>query len=106
MAGHISAELLLQCGKPMLGAPPAGVGRVDGDDGQAGVGGHLDEPVPELAGGDTRHLPPERTPPPAALRPPAGPFPPLVTGVSNVEILDHDRLPAVPVGEAKQRGDG
>jgi hypothetical protein len=89
----------------MLGTPPAGVGRVDGDDGQAGVGGHLDEPVPELAGGDTRHLPPERTPPPAALRPPAGLFPPLVTGVSKVEILDHDRLPAVPFGEAEQLGD-
>jgi hypothetical protein len=98
MAGHIRRGLLFQYVKPMLGAPPAGVGRVDGDDGQTGVGGHLDQPTPELAGGDARHLPSERTPPSAALRPPAGPFPSLVTGVSKVEILDHNRLSTVPFG--------
>jgi hypothetical protein len=32
------------------------------------------------------------------LRPPAGPFPSLVTGVSKVEILDHDCLSTVPFG--------
>jgi len=32
------------------------------------------------------------------LRPPAGPFPSLVTGVSKVEILDHNRLSTVPFG--------
>jgi hypothetical protein len=98
MAGHIRRGLLFQGVKPMLGAPPAGVGRVDGDDGQAGVGGHLDQPTPEFAGGDARHLPSERTPPSAALRTPAGPFPSLVTGVSKVEILDHNRLSIVPFG--------
>jgi hypothetical protein len=97
---------MLQCAKPMLGAPPAGVGRVDGDDGEAGVGRHLDQPMPKLAGGDARHLPPERPPPPAPLRPPAGPFPSLIAGVSKVEVLDHDRLAAVPSGQAEQLGDG
>ena len=82
----------------MLGAPPAGVGRVDGDDGQTGVGGHLDQPTPELACGDARHLPSERPPLSAALRTPAGPFPSLVTSVSKVEILDHDCLSTVPFG--------
>jgi hypothetical protein len=106
MAGHIRRELLLQSAKPMLGAPPAGVGRIDGNDRKAGVGGHLDEPAPEPAGGDSRHLPPERTPPPTALRPPARPFPPLLTGVSKVEILHDNRLTAVAFGEAKQLGDG
>ena len=43
----------------MLRAPARGVGRIDDHDGQAGVGGHLDQPVPEPGGRDARDQPPE-----------------------------------------------
>jgi hypothetical protein len=51
-AGRDRISMILQSGEPVLAAPPGGVGGVDDDHRQPGVGGHLDQAVPELSGGD------------------------------------------------------
>ena len=66
---------------PVLGAPPGGVGRVDGDDADAEFGGHGDQPGPELAGGHAGDQLAE--PLPAAV---------LLAGLlrGEVQVLDRD----------------
>src|SRR5579862_6465364 len=49
-AGGDRVRLVLQRGEPVLAAPAGCVGGVDDDHGQPGVGGHLDQAVPELPG--------------------------------------------------------
>src|SRR5579859_2449417 len=45
--------------QPVLGSPAGGVGGIDDDDRQPGVGGHLGEAVAELPGGDAGDGAPE-----------------------------------------------
>jgi hypothetical protein len=74
---------------------------------QAGVGGHLREPVAELPGRDPGDQAAERAAAAAAGGPASGSLPALGTGLGEVEVLDHDRLRAVRPGggdEAADRG--
>jgi hypothetical protein len=92
--------------EPMFGTPAAGVGRVNGDHRESGVGSHLGQAVAELGGRDTGDEPPERTP----TTTPRGASPAVFTadgsGFGEVEVLDHDRAGAVTVGERQQFGHG
>src|SRR5580693_4390622 len=90
-AGGDRVSLVLQGGAPVLAAPAGGIGRVDRDHREAGVGGHLGEAVPELSGGDARDQPPEAPAAPTARGPVAVVLASLLAGISNVKVLDHDR---------------
>jgi hypothetical protein len=85
--------VLPQGPQPVLGCPAGGVGRIDDDHLQPGVGGHLDQPVPELPGGDAGEQPPEVPAAPAAGGPAAGPFASLGAGVGEVEVRPLARRP-------------
>src|SRR5580704_16924907 len=65
MTGRLRV-VLPQRGEPVLGCPPGGVGGVNDDHPQARIGGHLDQPVAELAGGDAADRAPEPASSPAA----------------------------------------
>ena len=91
MVGAGLGGSLFQCCKPVLQSPPRGVGRIDGDDGQPLVGGHLREALAELSRGDARHEPPESAAPPAPRGAPAGVFPTLASRFGEVKVLDHNR---------------
>ncbi len=58
-AGGDWGRMVLQRVEPVLAAPAGRVGGVDDDHRQPGVGGHLDQAVPELSGGDAGDQPPE-----------------------------------------------
>jgi hypothetical protein len=85
----------------VLGAPFAGVGRIDADDRDAAAGRHRGQAGPEFRGGDTGHGAPEPFPPRAA----ADRFAADRTCVDEVEVLDdHRRAPGVGRG-IEQGGD-
>ena len=69
------------------------------------MGGHLDQPVTELAGGDARHQPSESPAPPAAGGAAACPLAPLGTGLGEVQVFDHDGPRAVLSGGSDDAGD-
>jgi hypothetical protein len=93
---------LLDSAQPVLGTPPAGVGRINRYHGQTGVGGHLDQTVAEACGRNARHCSPECAPAPSPRRQPSGSFPSFVTGLAEVEILDHHRCATVRMSESEQ----
>ena len=105
MAGRFGV-VLPQRGEPVLGSPPGGVGRINDDDVQARVGGHLHEAVTEFPGGDAGHSAPEGPAAPTAGRPVPGPFASFGAGLGKVEILDDDRVGAVFFGGGNESGDG
>ena len=90
VAGRLGV-VLPQRAEPVLGPPPGGVGRVGDDHVQAGVGGHLDQPVTEPGGGDARDGAAEPASPGAARGPVPVPLASLGPGPGEVQVLDHDR---------------
>ncbi len=82
---------------PVLGAPAAGVGRVHGDDGDAGLVGHRGKPGTEPAGGHAGDQLPE-----AALTSV------FLTGLlrREVQVFDRDGLHAAGSGPVQQPGQG
>ena len=104
--GRDRGNSFLQRAEPVLASPPGGVSRVDRDHRQAGVGGHLGQPVPELPGRDARDHPPEAPPAPGRGRPATAVLAALLAGLSKVQVLDHDRPAAAQAGEPDQGADG
>ena len=95
-----------QRAEPVLGPPAGGVSRVGGDDRQARIGGHLDEPVPEPGGreaGDQRAIAPAAL---AARGPAVVVLASLFAGIGKIQVLDHDRLAAAFAGQPDDRRDG
>jgi hypothetical protein len=90
--------VLAQRGEPVLRPPPRAVSGINNDDEQAGVGGHLHQPVAELPGRDARHKAAEPAAPLPAGRPAPVPLAALVPGLGEVEVLDHDGPRAVLAG--------
>ena len=106
-AGGDRGSLLLQWGEPVLAAPAGGVGGVD----------RRSPPVPALAAIWTRRSrnfpvgmpadqPPEAPAAPAARGPAAIVLASLLAGISEVQVLDHDRPAAELPGEPGQGADG
>ena len=88
--------------KPVLAPPLGGVGGVDRDHPQAGVGSHADQKVTEPPSRDISDRAPKALSPPAV----AEGLPARPPNVGEVEVLDHDRLTAVTVGEGDELADG
>ena len=92
--------------QPVLGGPAGSVCGVDDDDGQPGVGGHLDQTVAELSGGDAGDGAPEVPAAAAAGGPAAGAFASFGAGFGEVEVLDGDGAGAAGLGGSDQGADG
>ena len=101
----VSGGLFPHGGEPVLRSPAGGVGRVHGDDGHAGVGGHVGEPVPESGSGDTRYLVSEGTSSASFRWPVSDAFAALVAGVVEVQVLDHDGGRVVLAGSVEDVAD-
>jgi hypothetical protein len=90
----VIGNLLLPGFTPMLGAPGAGVGRVHTDDRDIATGGHPDQAVAELRGGDASHGAAK----PFSLAAAAHAFPSGRARVGEVEVLHHHRCAVVLLG--------
>ena len=91
--------------EPVLSAPHGGVGGVDGDDRQAPVRSHLDQPISEAGRRDTRDQAPEGSATPAPRRAAPGVLAALVACLGEVEVFDHDRGGSARLGQGDQLGD-
>lgn len=67
--------------------------------------GAVDQAVPELRGGDAGDGAPEGPAAPAARGPAVGPFPSFGAGLSEVQVLDHDRAGSVSPGGGDEAAD-
>ncbi len=105
VAGRLRV-VLPQRGEPVLGPPPGGIGGIDNDHRQPGVGGHLGQPVPELASGDAGDQPPEGPAAPAARGAAAVALASLGAGGGEVEVLDHDGAGTVLPRGGDEGGNG
>ncbi|PJD99821.1 MAG: hypothetical protein CK428_32965 [Mycobacterium sp.] len=85
----------------MLGAPPAGVGRIDTDDRDTAAGRHCSESAAESSGGYAGHCAPQ----PFTAAAAAQRFTSGSAGVSEIKVLDHDRGALVRLGDVEQCGD-
>ena len=81
---------------PVLGAPAAGVGGIDGDDGDAELGGHRYQPCPQFGGGHAGNQLAEALPAPVLLAR-------LLR--REIQVLDRDGRP-VALGPVQQTGQG
>ncbi len=81
----------------MLGAPHRGVGGIDSDHTDTGLGAHAEQAGAELAGGDAGDQLPELFLPAVLLPRP---------GVGEVEVLDRDGLHAGRPGPLQEAGEG
>jgi hypothetical protein len=97
MTGRLPV-VLPQGYEPVLGSPAGGVGGVDDNDRQPGVGSHLDQPVAEFAGGNVDDGAPESPAAPAARGAAAHPFASFGAGLGEVQVLDDDGAGAVFFG--------
>jgi hypothetical protein len=79
---------------PVLGAPAAGVGRVNPDDRGAAPGRHADQPGTELCGGDTR----DGAAQPFTTLAAAQSLTPGGARIGEIEVLDHNRRAAAVLG--------
>lgn len=104
VAGGIGISLL-ERNQPMFGSPFAGVGRVRRDHGQAGIGTHLDQAIPEAPGRDASHRPTKASSfgSPRGTR--AGAVPARLPSFYKVEVLDDDGPGPLGLGGGDQAGD-
>ena len=75
---------MAQRGEPVLSAPATGVGRVNRDDRESGVEGHLREPVPEPPGRDACDRPSEPAPGRSSAWPPPGALASFGAGLGEI----------------------
>jgi hypothetical protein len=97
MTGRLRV-VLPQGPQPVLSPPAGGISRINDDNRQTRIGGHLDQPVAELPGGDAVDGTPEGPATPAARGPTARPFASFGAGGGEVQVLDDDGAGAVFCG--------